>query len=102
MNAEVFEDWFKKIKNLIEPYSVIVMDNAPYYSRRLERVPSMQWKKLNIQNSSKGITLQETLIKRELIDLVGQIKKKSLHMPLTHMQGKKFLKCYVCPHITVN
>lgn len=78
MNAEVFEDWFKKIINLIEPHSVIVMDNAPYHSRRLERVPNMQWKKLDIQNwlTSKGITFQETLIKRELIDLVRPNKEK--------------------------
>lgn len=44
MNAKVFENWFKKILDIVEPESVIVMDNAPYDSRRLARVPNMQWK----------------------------------------------------------
>nr|XP_023013716.1 uncharacterized protein LOC111503599 [Leptinotarsa decemlineata] len=35
MNAEVFEKWFEGIIQLVEPGSVIVMDNAPYHSRHL-------------------------------------------------------------------
>lgn len=35
MTAEVFENWFESVLDLVVPNSVIVMDNAPYHSRRL-------------------------------------------------------------------
>lgn len=50
MNAEVFEEWFENILQKIEPESVIVMDNAPYHSRRKEQIPTMAWRKNKIQN----------------------------------------------------
>ena len=42
MTAEHFEEWFHDtLMPNIRPNSLIVMDNAPYHSRRLEPVPTM-------------------------------------------------------------
>lgn len=48
MNGEVFEDWFEKslLQNLPKDKKcVIVMDNAKYHSRLVEKTPSMKMKK---------------------------------------------------------
>ncbi|CAH2099708.1 unnamed protein product [Euphydryas editha] len=78
MNAKMFEEWFSKILKKIEPNSIIVMDNAPYHSRRLERIPSMIWLKSDIQKwlTEKGIPFQPSMLKRNLIDLVKPEKYK--------------------------
>ncbi|XP_028139233.2 uncharacterized protein LOC114333544 [Diabrotica virgifera virgifera] len=49
MTSEVFEQWFKRILPKLEPGSVVVMDNAPYHSRRLEQLPTTAWRKGRIQ-----------------------------------------------------
>lgn len=48
--AELFENWFKtKLLPNIQPNSVIVMDNASYHSRRLNKVSCSNDTKLSIQ-----------------------------------------------------
>ncbi|CAK9828032.1 hypothetical protein ANTRET_LOCUS5624 [Anthophora retusa] len=49
MNAAKFEDWFSKIMDKLEENSVVVMDNAPYHSRKTDEIPTSKWKKANIQ-----------------------------------------------------
>ncbi|XP_063366262.1 uncharacterized protein LOC134654718 [Cydia amplana] len=49
MNGANFEKWFGVILNNVEPNSVIVMDNAPYHSRKLEKTPILKTKKAEIQ-----------------------------------------------------
>ncbi|KAI5637523.1 DDE superfamily endonuclease domain-containing protein [Phthorimaea operculella] len=69
MDAETFEKWFKGILEKIEPGSVIVLDNAPYHSRRLERIPNMSWRKADIQGwlTEKNIQFEEKEIKAQLL-----------------------------------
>jgi len=50
MNGESFENWFSNILPPIEENAVIVLDNAPYHSRRLEKIPTTSLKKGDIQN----------------------------------------------------
>lgn len=78
MNGEVFQEWFRKILATIGEGSVIVMDNAPYHSVRSENIPNMSWRKQRIVNwlQSKGVPLQDDLIKPELLKLVQVIKPK--------------------------
>ena len=41
INSAVFEEWFKyQLLPNIPPNCVIVMDNASYHSRQLEKIPS--------------------------------------------------------------
>jgi predicted O-methyltransferase YrrM len=37
MNAAVFENWFSDILPRLEEDPVVVMDNAPYHSRKLKK-----------------------------------------------------------------
>ncbi|XP_072949967.1 uncharacterized protein [Epargyreus clarus] len=76
MNSKVFEEWFSRTLEKLEPNSIIVMDNAPYHSRRLERVPSMNWLKKDIQSwlTEKGISFQAEMIKA--LDLVTPEREK--------------------------
>ena len=46
MTVQHFEEWFHDVSMPnIQPNSLIVMDNAPYHSRRLESVPTMSSRK---------------------------------------------------------
>jgi transposase len=87
MNAIVFEDWFQKILTLIEPNSVVVMDNASYHSRREERLPTTSWRKANIQNwlSEKGISYDDGMVKTELMCLVKLHKQNYLKYAVDEM-----------------
>ncbi|XP_048488380.1 uncharacterized protein LOC125491162 isoform X2 [Plutella xylostella] len=69
MDAHNFEKWFKMVLDKILPGSVIVMDNAPYHSRQLERVPNMSWRKDAIQEwlRSKNIAFETREIKAQLL-----------------------------------
>ncbi|KAH8027562.1 hypothetical protein HPB51_007112 [Rhipicephalus microplus] len=51
MNGPRFEKWFgEQLLPNIKPCSVIVVDNAPYHSVRLERVPTSSSRKADIQS----------------------------------------------------
>lgn len=58
MNAENFEKWLAKslLPSLEEP-SIIIIDNARYHSRELEKWPAKQWIKADLQHwlTKKGI-----------------------------------------------
>lgn len=71
MNAEVFEKWFASVLDRIEPNSVIVMDNASYHSRRLEKLPTSAWRKAEIADwlKSKNIDYDESMLKVELLNI---------------------------------
>ena len=62
MTVAHFEEWFHNsfLPNL-QSNSLIVMDNAPYHSRKLEPVPTMSSTKLGMQDwlTAKGIVFPE-------------------------------------------
>ncbi|MCP4492375.1 MAG: hypothetical protein GY820_34465 [Gammaproteobacteria bacterium] len=53
MDAEYFEQWtndlISSIKSTIHGSTVVVMDNAPYHSRKIQRAPTSRSKKAEIQ-----------------------------------------------------
>ncbi|KAJ8919255.1 hypothetical protein NQ315_003838 [Exocentrus adspersus] len=49
MNANVFENWFSEFLKKLPDNSVIVMDNASYHSRKVEKVPTQSSKKADMQ-----------------------------------------------------
>lgn len=78
MNGESFEKWFENILSMLEANSVIVLDNAPYHSRRLEKIPTSGSKKGDIQNwlRSKDIDFDNSMLKVQLLAIVKQHKAK--------------------------
>ncbi|CAK9822948.1 hypothetical protein ANTRET_LOCUS5679 [Anthophora retusa] len=74
MNAAKFEDWFSKIMDKLEENSVVVMDNAPYHSRKTDKIPTSKWKKANIQQwlRARGIMFADDMVKIELLHIVKQ------------------------------
>ncbi|KAH7981754.1 hypothetical protein HPB52_001056 [Rhipicephalus sanguineus] len=79
MDGPRFERWFKEqLLPNIEPRSVIVMDNAPYHSVQLEKLPSTSSRKAEIQScfTQKNIPWSNDQLKPELIQLVNQNKHR--------------------------
>ncbi|XP_066944515.1 uncharacterized protein [Macrobrachium rosenbergii] len=79
INHEVFEEWFRcQLLPNIPPTSVIVMDNAPYHSRKVERLPTMSRKKAVITERliSKGAKPTEKMLKRQLLEMVKEYSVK--------------------------
>lgn len=76
MDATHFEQWFENVLPKLGENAVVVMDNAPYHSRRLERIPTTAWKKNDIQNwlVSKNISYDDNEIKTELLLKVKNVK----------------------------
>ena len=51
MTVQHFEEWFRDaLMPNVQPNSLIVMDNAPYHSRKLEPVPTMSSRKPGMQD----------------------------------------------------
>lgn len=91
MNSEKFENWFKKVLTKLPYNSVVVLDNAPYHSRRLEKLPTTAWRKMNIQQwlSDKCIPFDETMVKCELLNLVKQNKQQYIKYVVDEMAREK-------------
>ena len=73
MNSDNFEEWFHdKLLCNVPCNSLIVMDNASYHSRRIEKVPTSNSKKGDMQDwlTSHGIEYPERALKRELLSLI--------------------------------
>ena len=87
MNANVFENWFleRLIPNLPEK-SVIVLDNASYHCRQVDKIPNMNIKYKNTRKAEmldftkcNSITVPEPLpTKPVLLELIkmANIQKK--------------------------
>ena len=73
MTSEHFEEWFHDslIPN-IQRNSLIVIDNTPYHSRRLEPVPTMSSRKQVMQDwlTAHEIEFPECALKQELYTLI--------------------------------
>ena len=73
MTSEHFEEWFHdSLMPNISANLLIVMDNAPYHSRRLEPVPTMSSRKPIMQDwlTTRRIEFPENALKRELFTLI--------------------------------
>lgn len=69
MDGDRFLEWFKDIMPKLEPGSIVVMDNAPYHSVKLEKIPTIAWNKLQIIDwlKSKEILMNMSYLKKELL-----------------------------------
>ncbi|XP_034187268.1 uncharacterized protein LOC117607556 [Osmia lignaria lignaria] len=78
MNAANFEIWItEKLLPNIPPNSVVVMDNAPYHSARLNKPPSNYSKKEDILRwlVENNIPYAQNMRKYQLLELVDRHKK---------------------------
>ncbi|XP_074041802.1 uncharacterized protein [Leptinotarsa decemlineata] len=55
MDATIFEEWFKNILVKLPQGSVVVMDNASYHSRRVEKMPISCWRKADITKGASTL-----------------------------------------------
>ena len=76
MTADVFEEYFKQMIEYIPDNSVIVMDNASYHSRLVEKLPTMSWKKADIISwlQQKGFDCDCSMVNKVLLSIVRQHK----------------------------
>ena len=77
MNANIFENWFleKLIPNLPEKL-VVILDNASYHCRQVDKIPNMNTRKAEMLDFMKGnsITVPELLpTKLVLLELIKMI-----------------------------
>lgn len=91
MNGDVFKNWFQKILTLLPPDSVIVMDNAPYHSVKLEKIPNNSWRKSDIilWLEQKNISFNSICLKVELLEEVKKHKHKFNKFVIDDMAEKE-------------
>ncbi|XP_025203827.1 uncharacterized protein LOC112600737 [Melanaphis sacchari] len=79
MNGDNFKEWFENILPVLDPNSIIVMDNAPYHSVEMEKYPNASWKKAVILEwlISKNVDCERplsSLLKPELLAISRQMR----------------------------
>ncbi|XP_050508123.1 uncharacterized protein LOC126885573 [Diabrotica virgifera virgifera] len=91
MDADHYEKWFSDILLKIQPGSVIVMDNAPYHSRRVEQLPTTKWRKAEIADwlTKKNIKFNEQNLKTELLNLARCHKDKYIKYVVDEMARER-------------
>lgn len=102
MNAEVFENWFAQLLSKLPENAVIVLDNAPYHSRKIEKIPTTSSRKIYMQEwlNSKNIPFDKTMLRSELLQVIRQHKGEYDLYAVDEMAKKKQFCDY--PHITAN
>jgi len=78
MNYDIFHQWFVDLLSSLEEGSVIVMDNASYHSKLIDKPPSTKTKKADILKwlAEKGIRHNPSHTVAELLSIVRQHKHK--------------------------
>jgi predicted O-methyltransferase YrrM len=77
MNADSFKDWFvNRFLNLLEEESIIILDNASYHSRVIDKLPSTNSRKQDIREwvHKNNISYQPYETKTELLQKVKQFR----------------------------
>ena len=81
MNARLFEEWFTKMLKNISSNSVVVMNNASYHSRQMNKTPASSSTKGDIKTwlQQNDIDYDEEMLKVELLDLVRSSSHKKTY-----------------------
>ncbi|KAJ8975237.1 hypothetical protein NQ317_007357 [Molorchus minor] len=71
MDSAVFITWFSSILSSKEPGEIVMIDNAPYHSRRTEKLPTLACRKGRILKwlQSKNLVVN-TILKIQLLQIV--------------------------------
>jgi len=72
---ETFYEWFCEVLPRLNDNCIIVMDNASYHSAKMNRIPTMDWKKKNIIKwlVSKNCAVDNQMVKCQLMEMVDQV-----------------------------
>lgn len=97
MSAELFERWFKEqLLPNVPPNSIIVMDNASYHSRQIEKIPSSASNKTEIMEFlyKEHLYFEENYTKKELLEVLKtkQFKKRFVIDDLARLNGHEVLR----------
>lgn len=78
MDSHNFEKWFDRILPKLEEHSIVVIDNAPYHSRRKEKIPTSANKNSELQAwlTQKQIPFEASEIKAQLMEKIKKEKPK--------------------------
>ncbi|XP_026815585.1 uncharacterized protein LOC113555472 [Rhopalosiphum maidis] len=76
INGDTFHDWFTSILPLLKFNAVIVMDDAPYHSKKIYSCPTFSWKNQDIINwlEARGEIIDLPLVKQQLLQKVDKLK----------------------------
>lgn len=82
MNRINFMKWLrdKLIPNL-PPNSLVVMDNAPYHTVKLNKAPTLSSTKAEMQNwiTNKGLSYLPTMVKAQLYEIIKEHKEVPIY-----------------------
>lgn len=100
MNGQVFEDWLASILPKLDENAVIVLDNAPYHCRQINKIPKSRWNKLQtVAQLSEGVQADVSYLKAELLDMVLNLHCKPKYVvEMVKATGRMVLKTppYLC------
>ncbi|XP_026330569.1 uncharacterized protein LOC113238062 [Hyposmocoma kahamanoa] len=90
MNAEVYEQWFEDMLQLLEEPSIILMDNASYHSRQVDKMPSQINKKQDIIDwlNRHGENVDNSMLILQLLNILKTKKRFSKRYVIDEMASK--------------
>lgn len=76
MNGECFREWLESVLPRLKDNAVIVMDNAPYHSVKLDKVPTTNTRKADIIAwlEEKGEVIDKPMVIVQLLEIVKRLK----------------------------
>ncbi|XP_029055267.2 uncharacterized protein LOC114882555 [Osmia bicornis bicornis] len=82
MNGDTFFEWFCRIEPLLKENAVVVMDNAPYHSRKLEMRPTSTWRKQQLKEwlISKGHHVPDTCTRSTLLQMARSVQSEQKYV----------------------
>ncbi|XP_034183697.1 uncharacterized protein LOC117605942 [Osmia lignaria lignaria] len=77
INGDIFFNWFRSVLPMLRDGAVIVIDNAPCHSMKLEKYPTMSWKKNDIIRwlIAKGEKVEPWYVKAQLVQISRKLRR---------------------------
>nr|XP_034190697.1 uncharacterized protein LOC117608992 [Osmia lignaria] len=105
MNDDTFFDWFRSFLPMLRDRAVIVMDNAPYHSVKVEKYPNMSWEKNAIISwlVGKGERIEPHYVKAQLMELAQKHRHQNNYVidEYVEQHGHEILRLPPC-HCELN
>jgi transposase len=76
INGGFFCDWLGGVLSILKDNAIIIMNNTPYNSAKLEKCPTIDWSKADIVQwlKSKREVIDQSMIILELLENVNRLK----------------------------
>lgn len=78
INAEIFNNWMESVLPRLKKKCVIIMDNAPYHSVKIDKAPTSKTEKADIINwlKDKNVTIDRPMVIPQLLEMVKRVKPR--------------------------